>query len=331
MEVKFKLKNYLIECEKYFAVDQVVGVSLYEDFSLNGIGSTFRISIMVYHQQKEKLSTYKYYFTEERSFRKAECKLKSFKFSHRGNLKRNLCIFVNPISGKRMSREYFENILEPMLIFNDINYEMFETDSSTYIQTFFNNFNSLKNWFTEFIVIGGDGVFSQVLNSIMSHPDRDNLVKFPIGLMPGGSTNSLCCGISGKDPYLAALNIWKGSTIKGDIFKVNLKDSNKILYSTALSYGIPSDLVVESENLRGLFGMYRYQAIAVKKFLSPANIVYDSEIHYKTEENTVKSWPPSFISTQDSSSTTSSDTINIPRVNSYQTLSNCKEFISNTK
>lgn len=162
---------------------------------------------MLYQQEKEELSTYKYYFTEEDSFRKAESKVKSFNFSHRGQLQRQLCVFVNPISGKRISRDYYQNILLPMLQFNNISHQMFETDSPTSIQEFFFNLNTSNNSFTEFIIIGGDGVFGQTLNSIMNHPDKENLINFPLGLMPGGSSNSLCCGISGKNPYLAAMNI----------------------------------------------------------------------------------------------------------------------------
>ena len=45
--------------------------------------------------------------------------------------------------------------------------------------------------YTEFVVIGGDGVFGQLLNAVMNHPDSQLLNNLPIGLMPGGSANSL--------------------------------------------------------------------------------------------------------------------------------------------
>jgi len=101
-------------------------------------------------------------------------------------------VFVNPISGRKMARQYYNDVLLPMLEFNQINHEMFETDSSSFIDEFFSNFKVEENSFTEFVIIGGDGVFGQVINSIMSHPDKEQLVDYPIGIMPGGSSNSLC-------------------------------------------------------------------------------------------------------------------------------------------
>jgi diacylglycerol kinase family enzyme len=34
-------------------------------------------------------------------------------------------------------------------------------------------------------------MFNQLLNGIMRHPDSQKLLKIPIGLMPGGSSNAL--------------------------------------------------------------------------------------------------------------------------------------------
>eukprot|EP00343_Euplotes_focardii_P000255 CAMPEP_0205799928 /NCGR_PEP_ID=MMETSP0205-20121125/1415_1 /ASSEMBLY_ACC=CAM_ASM_000278 /TAXON_ID=36767 /ORGANISM="Euplotes focardii, Strain TN1" /LENGTH=218 /DNA_ID=CAMNT_0053062163 /DNA_START=117 /DNA_END=773 /DNA_ORIENTATION=+ len=184
-----------------------------------------------------------------------------------------------------MSQSYYENILEPMLEFNCIDYEMFKTDSETFIHKFFSNFKLNDNVFTEFVVIGGDGIFGQVINSMMGHEDNEKLIQMPIGIMPGGSTNSLCCDLGGKNPFIAAMNIIKGSVINSDIFKVDIPNNEKPLYSTALTYGMPVDLVRQSENLRGLFGRYRYIAVAAKKFITPGEFPrFESEVYYKLDK-----------------------------------------------
>lgn len=89
---------------------------------------------------------------------------------------------------------------------------------------------------------------------------------------------------------MAALNIVRGTIIKGDIFKITMSDSEcktskkRVLYSSALTYGFPCDLILESQNLRSTFGRYRYIASGFKKFVNPAKMVdYQSEILYKDE------------------------------------------------
>ena len=197
---------------------------------------------------------------------------------------------------------------------------MYETQSSTYIDEFISDLDLKKYPFNEFVVIGGDGVYSQLINSIMKLPEAQQIIKFPVGLMPGGSTNSLCCAVSGKDPVIAAQNIVRGSLLNGDIFRVNMQDTGECLYSSALTYGLPSDLVRESEHLRDLFGRYRYIATAIPKFINPKKFpVYGSEIFYKMEE------PGSELDSTNFSSDEGEDQvcgINIPKVNYYKTKNN---------
>lgn len=100
-------------------------------------------------------------------------------------------MFVNPISGKQVAREYFKTILAPAFEFLRMQFEMFETDSENYLDSFFERMNMNTMEFTDFVVIGGDGMFNQLLNGIMRHPDSQKLLKIPIGLMPGGSSNAL--------------------------------------------------------------------------------------------------------------------------------------------
>ena len=73
-----------------FLYNQIVGVSFYEDYSLNTLGSTFRVSIMVYHQNKEQLKSYKYFFVREQDFKGASLRLNSINYTHRNMKKRNL-------------------------------------------------------------------------------------------------------------------------------------------------------------------------------------------------------------------------------------------------
>mmetsp|Transcript_25612 Transcript_25612/g.29424 ORF Transcript_25612/g.29424 Transcript_25612/m.29424 type:complete len:197 (+) Transcript_25612:822-1412(+) len=66
------------------------------------------------------------------------------------------------------------------------------------------------------------------------------------------------------------------------MFRITLHDHKKSIYSTAFTYGFPTDLIRESETLRGIFGRYRYLAVGVKQFLCHWSLPnYDSEVYYK--------------------------------------------------
>lgn len=68
--------------------------------------------------------------------------------------------------------------------FSHIHYDVFETDSSSYILRFMEKLDIDDSAYTDFVVVGGDGLFSQLLNEITKHPQRNKLMKMPIGFMP---------------------------------------------------------------------------------------------------------------------------------------------------
>lgn len=298
-------------------MEHVIGVSLTQEFEQNGLEPKFRISVLHYNKNKERLDTHTFYFLERHDFRLAFERFDGINMTHRGGKKRNLCVLVNPISGRRLSREYFRDILTPMLEFNGIGYEMFETDSEVFIERFLEKLDAKHMYYTDFIVIGGDGIFNQLINSITKHPDKDVLLNIPIGFMPGGSSNALSCDLGSKDPFIAGINIMRGQTVKGDMFRVDMIDNGKTLYSTAMTYGYPCDLILESENLRNVFGRYRYIACGVKKFVASLKMAsYDSEIYYKEEDK--EQIPISEVSREKptlfNNSPKTSSSINLPRV-----------------
>lgn len=292
---------------------------------------------MVYNSSKSRLDTHIYYFKLEEEFKLAQEKLKGINLTHRDGIIRNLWVFVNPISGRRLARHYYQNILLPALTFTGLKHEMFETDSEEYVERFIEKLDPETASFTDFIVIGGDGLFNQLINAIMKHPQKDLLRNIPIGIIPGGSSNSLWCDLNWKDPFMAVLNTVRGEYINGDMFHVTMKDwekkfdeSNnyktnyKSLYSSALTYGTPVDLILDSQNLRAVFGRYRYIAWGVKKYLNPKRIAdYHSEIYYKEEQ---EEKTPEANEKEDSYhsvdvNSLSRPRINIPRVSPIKTKS----------
>jgi len=104
---------------------------------------------------------------------------------------RHLAVLVNPISGKQRGRGYYKDILAPTLNITGIKYDHYETDSETYIEEWVNQFSDKPFPYTDIILIGGDGLFSQLINSVLNNPECKHLIKTPIGLLPAGSQNAV--------------------------------------------------------------------------------------------------------------------------------------------
>jgi len=45
----------------------------------------------------------------------------------------------------------------------------------------------------------------------------------PIGIIPCGSQNAISCDVGGKNPYEAAVNIVRGTTVDSDIMRIQFK------------------------------------------------------------------------------------------------------------
>jgi diacylglycerol kinase family enzyme len=178
-----------------------------------------------------------------------------------------------------------------MIDFEGLSYEINETDSETYMDTFVKNLNVEEMMYTEFVIIGGDGLFSQLINGMNIHPSRDILLKMPIGLIPAGSTNALWCSIGGKNVYMAWINVVRGNTIDGDVFSATLMDhkDQPTYLSTVLTFGVASDIVIEAAKYRKLCGKFRYVAVAIKKLACSWSLpFYNSKIEYNYEDLGVK-------------------------------------------
>jgi diacylglycerol kinase family enzyme len=61
----------------------------------------------------------------------------------------------------------------------------------------------------------------------------------------------------------------RGKILKGDYFTATLNDNKDkpTHVATTLTYGFPTDIVIEAAKYRKTFGQLRYVAVAVKKFL----------------------------------------------------------------
>jgi diacylglycerol kinase family enzyme len=119
--------------------------------------------------------------------------------------------------------------------------------------------------FTDVVIIGGDGLFSQYINSWYRHHFFNTLIKIPIWVLPGGTSNALAWDLGGLEPLNTWVNILRGNIIKGDIFKVDFEESGRSVLATVMAWGFVSELVKASENWRNWLGTSRYTLCGAKE------------------------------------------------------------------
>lgn len=141
--------------------------------------------------------------------------------------------------------------------------------------------------YTDFVLIGGDGLFNQFINACNTH--NQSLLWLPIGILPGGSQNALCCDIGGKVPAHATINILRGDSIDADILKASFRKQKKEVLCSIVTWGITGDIVKDSEKYWKFFGRKRYAFSGAKHFLKSLKLKsYDAKIYLRKDEEHVE-------------------------------------------
>ncbi len=113
-----------------------------------------------------------------------------------------------------------------------------------------------------FLILGGDGTFHEVVNGMFERGDSATL---PIGLIPGGSGNSLLHDLELTDPISAAEAIVSQNTRFIDVARIEM--NQMVMYSVNLiGWGLVTDVGRRAERLRWL-GTSRYTISSIVEIL----------------------------------------------------------------
>ena len=112
--------------------------------------------------------------------------------------------------------------------------------------------------YTDFVIIGGDGFTHILENAIYNHPDREELLDIPFGILPGGSWNGTACDLHGKIENHASTNILRGECAKKELIVVKDIFNNKEFLASCMIYGFFHNVIRTGDRWRRIFKNKRY-------------------------------------------------------------------------
>eukprot|EP00058_Branchiostoma_floridae_P010050 XP_002595538.1 hypothetical protein BRAFLDRAFT_259924 [Branchiostoma floridae] len=149
-----------------------------------------------------------------------------------------------------------------MLGESDISFNMVVTERSGHAHDLMRDLE-VSQW-SGVVVVSGDGLIYEVINGLMDRPDWEEAIKMPIGLIPGGTGNALCCSVNYllDEPFESAdqvlhstfvlcKSVVSGSSYPMDLVSVQTKSSH-IFSFLHISWGFISDIDIGSEKYRYL-------------------------------------------------------------------------------
>tara|TARA_B100000287_G_scaffold424679_1_gene469690 strand:+ start:420 stop:1307 length:888 start_codon:yes stop_codon:yes gene_type:complete len=166
---------------------------------------------------------------------------------------------VNPYGGGKKGPKILKDVL-PLFEQKNIELNIIETEYAGHNRDLANQLN--MDGYDGFCCIGGDGTLNEVINGLLSRKDR---LKFPIGLITGGTGNSFMHDLDCLDPIEAANKIISGKRRFIDVFSCNT-DGETFYGFNILGWGIPTDANILADKLRWM-GPQRYNFASIIEVL----------------------------------------------------------------
>lgn len=108
---------------------------------------------------------------------------------------RKYLVLLNPKSGSGKARETFQTRVAPLLLEAEIPYELHVTKRANFAREFMRVRDVYA--FKRIIVVGGDGIYFEVINGLFERPDWDRAFdEISIGIIPSGSGNGIAKSIA---------------------------------------------------------------------------------------------------------------------------------------
>lgn len=196
---------------------------------------------------------------------------------------KRILILLNPKSGPGKAREIFQQRVAPVLLEAEIPYDLHVTKRANFAREFVRT-KDINLWHA-IVVVGGDGIYWEVINGIMEREDWENIFDCtPIGIIPCGSGNGLAKSIAHmyNEPYHtkpvlgATIAVVKGRFTSMDLVRVETR--TQIMFSfLSVGWGFISDIDIESERLRSI-GYQRFALWSLHRLIRLR--IYKGKVSY---------------------------------------------------
>ena len=164
-------------------------------------------------------------------------------------------VIVNPVSGNGAAKKKWK-LINNELALQNFDFEFKFTEHKNHSSELVKN--AIKQNFTKFICVGGDGTLHNIVNGFLSL-NPTNISEIKIGIIPIGTGNDWVKNYTISTNYKKAIEVLKNeNTIKQDIGKITIYSTNKIVYFNNLA-GIGFDgFVVNKVNSYKKLGALAY-------------------------------------------------------------------------
>lgn len=202
---------------------------------------------------------------------------------------RSILVLVNPHSGQGKSVSIYKKILSPFLDSHNISHQVFITQSDSRVHDYLYNKNIIELInLKSIIVVSGDGLFYEAINSLMARIDWEQAITVPIGIIPTGSGNGLAytllrqkhSDITDKDEVMDIFceQAIQDETCLADLVKITFENKPTIWSFLSIGWGLLADIDIDSEWLRRL-GQFRFTVYGLLRSIT--SISYRGRLSYK--------------------------------------------------
>ena len=222
--------------------------------SLIGLSQKY-FTIMAFNRTKDKFKVHRFRHSTHAAALDIVSKINKFVSVP----SKKIAVFLNPISGKSKTLDIYHSLISNILDYSGCEYKIFNITSAHYFDTF--NVEEILD-FNEIVCAGGDGTIHLLLTCL--HKAGNYVSRFEFSIIPTGTQNALACELNGPSMNSALLSMVKGKSKLCGAMKVELENSTELIATTAVSWGLVSDITDKAQNYR-FFGTWRYEVTSFFK------------------------------------------------------------------